>query len=1833
MEGHPPQTSVEDEIQPNDSASNVTGATNTSTMWVKAAQERAAAEANVDYIRRTMNLEETLAEIADEETDAKLREAEMKMIHAREQQEQALHRARREEEYALEEARKKAEREKRRRRAEMSMREIRALQDAETARRKEELARSNASSVVSKSTARRRSVTSGIYHDASEVFTRNIDETSVKQRVTEDNKTVCEEQESSVLTPVTSKNVIMTTTKNSPVESDCSSNVSVRRPVMTNVQNTKRVLTSTQAASTGQSRMPPASMDMSSVKKVNQYLARENFASRSVQIDETPLSSTLRQDAATFIPRRNEQLQRPPTSMPAATTTARSAQMQVPRQDGDRTVGFREPISNIANVSPLSYASMDPTAQLANAIDKLAITTETSQLPKSEIISFSGSAKDYKRFITNFEVNIGTMYLTEKRKLSYLIQYCTGEARALIEDCVMMDPDEGFTEAKRLLQKEYGKPYEIARSFIDSLTRGPTIANTDYDGIIGLAREMKKCQTTLSQIQYESDLNSTPTMYAIMHRLPDFMQQKWMEKALKFDKEGREPTFYDFFEFIQDRAAILKTSIGKEVLRKKLEKKSTAKVSDEKKKADKPKAARTLATSSEPESRAISTTSQPTVSKPADASTSKSATPKTCKHCSKDHYLNQCDSFKALDIEKRWDFVKENKLCFNCLNGGHRIDDCKYRKRCTECNRKHNVMLHKDKPPADGDKKTDKENIATTAVCTRNSKAIAFPVVAVTVRGHDHDVTTFAVLDQCSDTTLVTNALLDSLHIQGKNVPFSVDTVNGRSTDEKSRMIDLKLTSVDSGETFEIKKARSVQQIPVKISSVASAGDLKYYAHLSDLHLHSASNQEINLLIGSDAPNCFVIHSTRIGRSDEPYAQKTPFGWTVVGPLRCKQESNSPSNVNLLQSVSNDELSAQMSRFWKHDFPDAIHSSKEEYSIEDKIAERIVRPTVKKVDGRYLCKMPFRTRPQDIPNNRTLAETRMKYLCRKLQKDDTVKAAYVKCMEGYIRDGYARKVADAELKSEGQYGVSYVPHHAVTNPKKSGKVRVVFDCAAKFAGKSLNDHLYTGPDIVNSLLGVLFRFRQEQVAIVGDVEMMYLRIKVYPEDEKFLRILWWTGGDLEKKPETYSMTSQIFGAASSGFNATLGLRACADDGIGIFDADVIRSVHRNFYVDDYLMSVSDVPTAKSYIDQLQRLLAAGGFRLHKWMSSERDVLEAIEQSERAGTVKEITDDTTLPCERALGVTWNVERDGFVIDVDLKSKAADLPVTKRTILSVAAKLFDPLGFVAPVTLVPKLLMQDLCRQHLDWDDEAPENIQELWRNWLDDLPALKNVFVPRCVKPEEVRDELKTELHHFCDASEKGYGAVSYLKMSGKDDHFRISFLIGKSRLAPLKPMTIPRLELCGAVLDARLHEVFMRETDLKINEVFFWCDSMTVLGYIRNTTSRYKLFVANRLAVIHDLTEVHQWHHIDGTLNPADLASRGIAASDEDKLQFWLEGPAFLCDKIYPEAKVKFAPNVDRNEEEEGNVLASSAPEDHFVDRLIHRCSTWSKIRGVMKCMLRFISLLKGSKTTVTDDAIQDFDSIMIKHVQEEAFPEDYKYLQRNKGVRKGSTLAQLNPFIDAAGLIRVRGRLENSDLPEDMKTPILLPQRHRLTRLIIEDVHRKAAHSGVKQVISKLRENFWIIKCLAAVKSTIGECIVCKRIHKPQMTQIMAPLPTDRLTPDEPPFTRTGIDYFGPMYVRVARSTPKRWGVIFTCLACRAVHFEIAHSLDTDSFLGAFSRFTARRGVPKHIFSDNGTNFVAGERELNEMLEDMNEEKIRHAHADIRWNFLPPHASHMAGV
>ena len=469
----------------------------------------------------------------------------------------------------------------------------------------------------------------------------------------------------------------------------------------------------------------------------------------------------------------------------------------------------------------------------------------------------------------------------------------------------------------------------------------------------------------------------------------------------------------------------------------------------------------------------------------------------------------------------------------------------------------------------------------------------------------------------------------------GKSSPLEVDTVNGLRVNNSSVAVNLQICSVSHDATFDLRDVRSVPRLPVSISSMASPHALQNYEHLNDIILPACEGDEVDLLIGSNFPDVFMITDHRYGEPGEPYAQQFPLGWTIIGPVN--NNTATRHTVNLTSEVTNSDLSDMFSKLWKYDFPDASSISKQELSVEDKIAQKIVNDSLIKEDGRYKVKFPFRSLPLQIPNNKSVAEVRMKYLHRKLLQNKDMKDAYVKTMESYLTDGYARPLRNDEIQEEKSHGIWYVPHHGVVNPKKPGKVRVVFDCASKFKGKSINDHMYTGPDVLNTLLGVLLRFRQERVAIVGDVEAMYHRVKVYEEDERFLRFLWWKDGNLTEKASQFCMTVNIFGAAPSGFIANTALRRCADDGIETCHPDVVKSVHENFYVDDYLMSVPDETTAIFHVKKIRRLLLSGGFRLHKWRSTSKRVLETIEPSERAGAVKEINDDTELPRERALGV--------------------------------------------------------------------------------------------------------------------------------------------------------------------------------------------------------------------------------------------------------------------------------------------------------------------------------------------------------------------------------------------------------------------------------------------------------------------------------------------------------------------------------------------------------------------------------------------------------------------
>ncbi|KAK2910703.1 hypothetical protein Q8A73_008418 [Channa argus] len=545
--------------------------------------------------------------------------------------------------------------------------------------------------------------------------------------------------------------------------------------------------------------------------------------------------------------------------------------------------------------------------------------------------------------------------------------------------------------------------------------------------------------------------------------------------------------------------------------------------------------------------------------------------------------------------------------------------------------------------------------------------------------------------------------------------------------------------------------------------------------------------------------------------------------------------------------------------------------------------------------------------------------------------------------------------------------------------------------------------------------------------------------------------------------------------------------------------------------------------------------------------------------------------------------------------------------------------------------------------------------------------LTDFGIERCFKPKDFGQTVSAQLHHFADASENGYGTVTYLVQRNISNQAHSAFVLGKARVAPLKPMTIPRLELTAATLAVRIDKMLRKELELPLEDSVYWTDSTAVLKYISNETSRFRTFVANRVSAIQQTSTVSQWHYVNSHLNPADGASRGQKVKAFLRNKLWVSGPDFLTQAAgnWPrnpdsqEIDLDVAdPEVKRNVTV--NVLAVEESTD-IVQRLMEYYSSWTRLKRAVAWFLRLKDMLltssrrrkgllqntvqniqlrrkklnyKTRKKNLTVDELKEAEVDIIRHCQRKSFPDEISSLLKGEAVKRSSHIHRLNPVLQD-GILRVGGRLSRAAMPEESKHPAILAKNHRVSQLILQDIHERIGHGGRNHVLSTLRQRYWIPNAISAIRKILSSCRTCRRLHGATGRQQMADLPLSRVLPDEPPFTRTGVDCFGPFTIKRGRTTAKRYGVIFTCMATRAVHIEVAASLDTDSFINALRRFIARRGQVLEIHSDNGTNFVGAERELKRSLEEWNMSKIenRLTQSGIKWMFNPPSASHFGGV
>ncbi|XP_011173050.1 uncharacterized protein LOC105205391 [Solenopsis invicta] len=772
--------------------------------------------------------------------------------------------------------------------------------------------------------------------------------------------------------------------------------------------------------------------------------------------------------------------------------------------------------------------------------------------------------------------------------------------------------------------------------------------------------------------------------------------------------------------------------------------------------------------------------------------------------------------------------------------------------------------------------------------------------------------------------------------------------------------------------------------------------------------------------------------------------------------------------------------------------------------------------------------------------------------------------------------------------------------------------------------------MMVGPTIQDELFCIILRLRQHKYVMSADITKMYRQIWMHESQRDLQRILWrWTP---DEPLRTFRLNTITYGTSSAPFLATRCLTEIAQlhHSKHPAAAEIIR---RDFYVDDLLTGKDEIGELVKLQRDIIQILKTAQFELRKWRSNAPELCTT-----------EIDKESTVPIGeevKTLGLPWNTTSDSLTYKACTNS--SNKRITKRSMLSDIAQLYDPLGLLGPVIVQAKIMLQELWQLKLGWDESMPMQSHSSWKKWRQHIECVNHISIARqviCDKPTFI------ELHGFCDASEKAYGACVYICSINAKQERTIKLVCAKSRVAPLKRISMPRLELCGVLLLAQLCGKIKDAMIIPIKDTHHWSDSTITLAWIAGEPHQWHTFVANRISEIHRLTDKHKWHHVRSDQNPADLLSRGVNAEDLKGKQLWWEGPSFLQQQSGFNSHTP--PDLKDIPERKGTNPCLAAMESEGPDTtLIQRFSSFTRLKRVVAYCLRFAAnaRLKGSRLylkrsgVLSVQELEDSTVVIIKQVQSVEFADELRSLQSNSPVNHKSELRNLHPFLDSKGQIRVEGRLSHTQLPYSQKHPIVLPGKHHITELLVRHEHYRNLHAGQQAVLPAIRTRYWPLSGRIAIRRVLRRCIVCFRAQPVCIKQLMGDLPRHRVIQARP-FLNTGLDYAKPFSVKLSRNkTSKAYVCLFVCFAVKAVHLELVNDLSTTCFLNALKRFVARRGRCINLYSDNGTNFVGANNALKEVKEILTKEATQDqiktflAEQSIAWHFIPAYSPHMGSL
>ena len=1132
------------------------------------------------------------------------------------------------------------------------------------------------------------------------------------------------------------------------------------------------------------------------------------------------------------------------------------------------------------------------------------------------------------------------------------------------------------------------------------------------------------------------------------------------------------------------------------------------------------------------------------------------------------------------------------------------------------------------------------------------------------------------MIDQGSEITVVSKKLMKRINFISSqedyihNASEEITAVGGSRTRSVGRgFLTIWIKSMSKKISMEVLV---MEEIGVILEPTPFVKDCFPNKKLADDY---TKHREVDIIFGQDVMwricKDEIIHS----QVSDLAAQDTVFGWVPQGvkkiachvadgseeqrkthllaTTRCSQEVQSEKDAHakiLNEYMSLENLGIQPTE--KEEMKDVDRYALQHFNQHLQYNEKTQS---------YTSRLIFLPEHTPVVNNRRIAEARLRSLMRKLDADPNLKTGYFKAMAEYFEKGDAVWLEDTGTEPMHAY---YLPHSGVLKDSATTAYRIVFDGSAEDpSGVSINARLCRGPQGSPDLLKLLHGFRDGEYALCGDVSRMYLAVKLAEEDQDFLRFLWFKDGKLT----VARMTKITFGITDSAFQATETLchHARLFEGKKEYENTVDYLINSR-WVDDMVCSVKSEEEVRTTMAQAKEIMATASFHFRKWMSNSKKVMAETKVEDRADLKNPIN--FKDPNEegrwlKTLGLKWNPISDVIapITEMTLTKKEITTP-TRRTVSSGMAQLYDPLGILTPFTVVAKILHQQVWEEVVlpkhptkkerkdSWNAALSPAHKKKWNEWKDDVIQLQNIKIPRFVGSADRRSE---ELHVFCDASPLALGAVMYLLTTNEDGSKTVSFITSKCKVSPkAQRESIPRLELIAALVGARMLEHYRDCTRKHKVPAVLWTDSAISYQWLMKNHSTWVTFVARRVEEIHRLTRLDRWRHVPGVLNVADLATRGMSAKEFLEATEWLNGPRWLKDPL------QWPPNhlaTDEEKAEAEKEMSKKRPakkvlaiwpsrwqkkKQDYLSKLQDQFSNYRTLVRVTAYLLRVANRNPPASIEILPHEWDEAQKFWVKKMQADVFEQEIKILAEKKELPEDTKtrrkLKKLSPYIDAEGILRVGGRLQEAeDLQHDTKHPMILPKGHQLIRRLIRYYHQKFHHSGSDYTLFHLRHNFWLMGGKREVNSALQQCVICKRWNAKTSSQIMAPLPADRVRKSRP-FERIGIDFTGPFTVRDEQGNQeKTWVCLYVCLVTRALHTEVVPNLTTEQFLLTFRRLVARFGRPAVMWSDNARTFTAAAKEIGALWSPSAFKRVKKAIvADgTHWKFIAPASPHQGGV